>query len=281
LKLGRFGAFIGCSNYPECRYTRAFAVDAEGEQGGATETALGNDPASGLQVLLKKGPYGHYLQLGEGGEGGEGAKPKRVALPRGMKPADVDLETARRLLALPREIGRHPETGETITAGIGRFGAYIKHGSSYTSLGADDDVLTIGLNRAVTLLAEAKSGGRRGAQLLRELGPHPDGGTVGLYRGRYGPYVSHDGVIASLPRGADPDAFALERAVELLAAQRAKGKGKAAPRRPARKAAPTKAADAKTAAKPTRKATARSKAKPRAKTRAKPAAKAKRPTAAE
>jgi DNA topoisomerase-1 len=274
LKLGRFGAFIGCSNYPECRYTRAFAVDAEGEQGGA-DTVLGSDPQSGLQVMLKKGPYGHYLQLGEGGDG---AKPKRVALPRGMKPADVDLETALRLLALPREIGRHPETGETITAGIGRFGAYIKHGSSFTSLAADDDVLTIGLNRAVTLLAEAKSGGRRGPQLLRELGTHPEGGTVGLYRGRYGPYVSHDGVIASLPRGADPDAFALDRAVELLATQRAKGKGKAKPRRPARKAAPASAERATGAAKPARKA-AKSKAKP--KKRAKPAAKPKRPTAAE
>src|SRR5712691_4225152 len=235
LKLGRFGAFIGCANYPECRYTRPFAVDAEGETGG-TDTVLGSDPASGLSVAVKKGPYGHYLQLGEGDNG---AKPKRVALPRGLKPADVNLETALRLLALPREIGRHPETGDTITAGIGRFGAYIKHGSSFASLAADDDVLTIGLNRAVTLLAEAKSGARRGPQLLRELGPHPEGGTVGLYRGRYGPYVSHDGVIASLPRGADPDSFALERAVELLAVQRAKGK----PRRATpRKAAPATAA---------------------------------------
>jgi DNA topoisomerase-1 len=276
LKLGRFGAFIGCSNYPECRFTRAFAVDVEGEQ-AAPDTALGSDPESGLQVMLKKGPYGLYLQLGEGGEG---TKPKRVALPRGVKPADVDLEMALRLLALPREIGRHPESGETITAGIGRFGAYIKHGSSYTSLAADDDVLTIGLNRAVTLLAEAKSGGRRGPQLLRELGPHPEGGTIGLYRGRYGPYVSHDGVIASLPRGADPDTFALDRAVELLATQRAKGKGK--PRRAARQPAPARAAGAGAAAKPARKAAPKkTKAKPRAKTRATPAARRKRPPAAE
>src|SRR5207253_9561137 len=134
----------------------------------------------------------HYLHLGEADNG---AKPKRVALPRGLKPTDVDLDTALRLLALPREIGRHPETGETITAGIGRFGAYIKHGSSFASLAADDDVLTIGLNRAVTLLAEAKSGARRGPQLLRELGPHPDGGTVAVSRGRYGPPVTHHGVI--------------------------------------------------------------------------------------
>ena len=132
LKLGRFGAFIGCSNYPECRYTRAFGVggDAEAEAAGA-ETVLGNDPASGHRVSVKKGPYGHYIQLGEA-ENGE--KPKRVALPRGLKPADVDLETALRLLALPREIGRHPDDGAPITAGIGRFGAYIKHGSQFASL---------------------------------------------------------------------------------------------------------------------------------------------------
>jgi DNA topoisomerase-1 len=239
LKLGRFGAFVGCSNYPECRFTRAFGIDAEGETGG-TDTVLGSDPASGHSVAVKKGPYGHYLQLGEADNG---AKPKRVALPRGLKPADVDLDTALHLLALPREIGRHPETGDPITAGIGRFGAYIKHGASFASLAADDDVLSIGLNRAVTLLAEAKSGGRRGPQLLREVGAHPEGGTIGLYRGRYGPYVSHDGVIASLPKGADPDSFPLDRAVELIATQRAKGKGKA--RRPARKAAAAPANGAK------------------------------------
>jgi DNA topoisomerase I len=236
LKLGRFGAFIGCSNYPECRYTRAFGAETEDETGGA-DTVLGSDPASGQSVAVKKGPYGHYLQLGEGENGN---KPRRVALPRGLKPADIDLDTALRLLALPREIGRHPESGEPITAGIGRFGAYIKHSASFTSLAADDDVLTIGLNRAVTLLAEAKNGTRRGPQLLRELGPHPTGGTVPLYRGRYGPYVSHNGIIASLPKASDPDSFTLEAAVALLATQRAKGK----PRRAARKAPAHKAAPA-------------------------------------
>ena len=265
LKLGRFGAFIGCSNYPECRYTRAFGVDSEGETGG-TDTVLGTDPASGLSVSLKKGPYGHYIQLGEADNG---AKPKRVALLRSMKPADVDLETALRLLALPRDLGRHPETGEPITAGIGRFGAYLKHGSAFTSLGGDDDVLTIGLNRAVTLLAEAKPGQRRGPQLLRELGAHPGGGTVGLYRGRYGPYVSHDGVIASLPKGADPEGFALNEAVALLATQKAKGKT----RRPTRKVAPRKAAGASNgAATPAPRAAAK---RSPAKARAKPAVKTK------
>src|ERR1700751_667088 len=198
LKLGKFGAFIGCSNYPNCRYTRPLALEAEADA-APPETAIGTEPVSGLAITLKKGPYGHYVQLGEGN--GE-FKPKRVALPRSLKPADVDLEMALRLLALPRELGRHPETGDTITAGIGRFGAYIKHGTTFKSLGADDDVLTIGLNRAVVLLAEPASERRRGPQLLRTLGDHPKGGGVGLYRGRYGPYVSHDGVIASIPRGA-------------------------------------------------------------------------------
>ena len=260
LKLGRFGAFVGCSNYPECRYTRAFAADAEGDAGGV-DTVLGPDPESGKSIALKKGPYGHYLQLGEADNG---TKPKRVALPRGMKPGDMNLETALRLLALPREIGRHPETGEPIAAGIGRFGPYLKHGTAYASLAADDDVLTIGLNRAVAVLAEAKKGGgRRGPQMLRELGPHPEGGTVGVYRGRYGPYVSHDGVIASLPKGADPETFPLDRALELLAVQRAKGKGSKA-RRPARKATPkAAAAKANGAERPARRIAAKPKAAPK------------------
>ena len=271
LKLGRFGAFIGCSNYPECRYTRAFGVggDTEAETASA-DMVLGNDPATGHQVNVKKGPYGHYIQLGEAANG---EKPKRVALPRDLKPADVDLATALKLLALPREIGRHPEDGAPITAGLGRFGAYIKHGQQFASLAADDDVLNIGLNRAVTLLAEAKSGQRRGPQLIREVGPHPEGGAVGLYRGRYGPYVSHDGVHASLPRGADPDSFALERAVELLAIQRAKGKGKA--RRPVRKAAAPAASSANGATKPARKPAARAKPAAKRAASAKPAAKRK------
>ena len=248
LKLGRFGAFIGCSNYPNCRYTRALGLEAEGDgKAQATpDTEFGTDPVSGLPVTLKKGPYGHYIQLGVG-ENGD--KPKRVALPRGMEPASVDLDIAVKLLSLPREIGRHPDTGEAITAGIGRFGAYLKLGTTYASLSADDDVLNIGLNRAVTVLAEAKTGGRRGPQLLRELGVHPDGGTVGLYRGRYGPYIGHDGLIASIPRGADPDQFTLAEALPLLAAQKAKGKtGRKT--RPVRAAASSRGAT--TAKKPAR-----------------------------
>src|SRR6185312_9686308 len=165
-----------------------------------------------------------------------GDKPKRVALPKGMAAADINLDIALKLLSLPREVGRHPDSGDPVSAGIGRFGPYLKHGTIFVSLSADDDVLNIGINRAVTLLAEAKTGGgRRGPQLIRELGEHPEGGTVGLYRGRYGPYVGHGGLIASLPKAADPDNFGLAEALPLLAAQKAKGK-------PSRKARPQRAA---------------------------------------
>ncbi|HYM04154.1 MAG TPA: type I DNA topoisomerase, partial [Stellaceae bacterium] len=151
LKLGKFGAFIGCSNYPECRYTRALGIENGGESGElASPRELGTDPASGLGVSLRKGPYGIYVQLGEGLED---EKPKRVSLPKGVTPADVDLAAALKLLALPRDVGAHPEDGKTITAGIGRFGPYIKHGDAFRSLPAGDDVLTVGLNRAVSILA--------------------------------------------------------------------------------------------------------------------------------
>jgi DNA topoisomerase-1 len=277
LKLGRFGAFIGCSRYPECRFTRALGIEAEGDAKAPAvpDMELGGDPTTGLPVSLKKGPYGQYIQLGAG-ENGD--KPKRVALPKGIEAASVNLEIALKLLSLPREIGRDPDSGETIVAGIGRFGPYIKRGSTFASLGADDDVLNIGLNRAVTVIAEAanKTGGRRGPQMLRELGEHPDGGTVGVYKGRYGPYVSHDGLIASLPRGADPEQFTLAEALPLLAAQKAKGKtGRKA--RPARVAASTNGSAANGAATnaTARRATAKKPAKKPAR-RAKPAAKPRR-----
>jgi DNA topoisomerase-1 len=241
LKLGRFGAFIGCSNYPNCRYTRAlgFEGNAEDKPAATPDIELGIDPANGLPVALKKGPYGQYIQLG----GNNGDKPKRVSLPKGLEPAAVTLDIAIKLLSLPREIGRHPESGEPISAGIGRFGPYLKLGSTFASLSADDDVLNIGLNRAVTVRAEAKTGGRRGPQLIRELGAHPDGGTVGLYRGRYGPYVSHDGLFASLPKAANEESFSLAEALPLLEAQKAKGK---TPRR-------ARAANGAATRKPTRK----------------------------
>ncbi len=224
LKLGKYGAFIACSNYPDCKYTRALGLErGDGANGGDTgPRELGADPASGEKVALKKGPYGDYVQLGEG-ENGD--KPKRASLPKGMAPADVTLEVALKLLALPREVGPHPEGGEPIVAGIGRFGPYVRHGKTYKSLTAGDDVLTVGLNRAVSLLAEPKTG-RGGRSPLRVVGSHPaDQAPINLFKGRYGPYVSHGGVNATVPSDIDPEELTLDEAIALLAAQAAKKKG--------------------------------------------------------
>ncbi len=235
LKLGKFGAFIGCSNYPECRYTRPLSMG--GEAAGAEETLdgpklLGDDPETGLPVSLRKGPYGTYVQLGDADGEDKKAKPKRVSLYRGLEPAAVTLEVALKLLSLPRQIGPHPESGLMISAGVGRFGPYLKHGDAYKSLGREDDVLSVGMNRAVELLAQVKP-----KVPARELGAHPaDGKPVTLSSGRFGPYVSHGGINANLPRGRDE--IGLEEAVALLAAKAAK-QGKAPPkaRKPAAKAA--------------------------------------------
>ena len=243
LKLGTFGAFIGCSNYPECRFTRPLAVEGQGDgeaasPGDTGPRVLGPDPVTSLPVSVRKGPYGSYIQLGESEDG---EKPKRVSLPKGIKPAEVGLDVALGLLSLPRDIGTHPETGETIIAGIGKFGPYIKLGKTFKSITADDDVLTIGINRAVSLLAEPSKGGRSAPTPLKTLGEHPaDQAPVQVFKGRYGPYVAHDGVYASLPKDADPETFPLDKALELLAVQKAKPKtGKA---RSSAKAAPKKAA---------------------------------------
>ncbi len=224
LRLGRNGGFIGCSNYPNCSYTRPLAIEAA--EGGEADTGprnLGVDPETDAPVTLRKGPYGWYVQLGEAKDK---EKPKRASLPKTLSPADVDLGKALALLSLPRTVGRHPETGELITAGIGRFGPYIKHGITYKSLGRDDDILTIGLNRAVSLLAESsKERGRGAGGGGRSLGEHPsDGRPVSVGSGRYGPYVRHGGVFASIPKGTDPETVTLARAVELLQAQAGKAK---------------------------------------------------------
>lgn len=256
LRLSRTGAFIGCSNYPECSYTRALALPGESDEVSLPKT-LGLDPDSGLEVSLRKGPYGLYVQLGEATE--ENKKPKRASLLRGTPVDDVDLQMALALLALPREVGLHPESGQPITAAIGRFGPYIAHDKKYVSLKGDDDVLSIGLNRAVTLLAEAKGGGQG---LLRELGNHPTSGEpVTLNRGRFGPYVKHGKIMASLRKANDPETMTLDDALVLIQAKEerdaAKGKGKA----PAKAAAKPKAA-AKSAAKkaPAKKPAAKKKA---------------------
>ncbi|MSO89781.1 MAG: type I DNA topoisomerase [Rhodospirillaceae bacterium] len=221
LKLGRFGAFIGCSRYPECRYTRRLAVESEDGQAveGDGTRQLGTDPASNQPVSLRQGPYGRYLQLGEAAEG---AKPKRASVPKDVDVTQLDLNMAIKLLALPRDIGIHPQSGKMISAGIGRFGPYLKHDGAFRSAESTSELLTMGINRAVSLLAEPAKG-RRVAAPLRELGAHPtDGRAVTLNKGQFGPYVKHDGVYANLPRGAEIDAITLDEAVKLLAERKAK-----------------------------------------------------------
>jgi DNA topoisomerase-1 len=276
LKLGKFGAFIGCSNYPECRYTRQFSVPADGEAPAGGTRKLGEDPETGLEVTVRDGRFGPYLQLGEGG--GKDDKPKRSSIPKGTDPASVDLETALRLLALPREIGRHPESGDPIVAGIGRFGPYVQHGKTYANLETGDEVLNIGLNRAVALIADKVlkgPGGRRfGGDPGKPLGDHPQkGGPIVAKAGRYGPYVSHDGVNATLPRDKTPETITLIEAAALIDARAEAGGGKSRARRPpARKAAPKRAGaatrDAAAAPKTPAKKTARKAPKKAAKTAA-------------
>ncbi|HUO23013.1 MAG TPA: type I DNA topoisomerase [Caulobacteraceae bacterium] len=236
LKTSRFGAFIGCSNYPECRYTRPIASpdgdEAEGGAGGDRE--LGLDPASGEKVWLKAGRFGPYVQLGEG------EKPRRSSLPKGWAASELDLDRALRLLTLPREVGKHPEDGVTILAGLGRYGPYVQHDKTYASLASIDEAFEVGLNRAVILIAEKKAGGGRGARgataaALKELGEHPaTGKPVRILSGRFGPYIKHEDVNANVPRGKDPQDVTLDEAVALLAEREAKGGGKA--KKPVRKA---------------------------------------------
>jgi DNA topoisomerase-1 len=244
LKIGRYGAFIGCSNYPECRYTRPIAAGDGDENGGESgDRELGLDPITGQTVWLRIGRFGPYV------EEATDDKPKRASLPKDWPAPTIDLEKALRLLRLPREVGAHPEDGGMILAGIGRYGPYVQHNGAYANLSSADEVFEVGLNRAVAVLAEKKAGGGRGgravAAALAELGAHPsDGKPVRILSGRFGPYIKHGDTNANVPRGADPAAITMDEAVALLAAREAKGGGK----KPARKAA-----KAPTAKKPTTK----------------------------
>ncbi|WP_440983854.1 type I DNA topoisomerase [Shinella sumterensis] len=263
LKLGKFGAFIGCSNYPECRSTRQLAVagedsaPGEGGEDGAKLGAdgvrvLGKDPETGLDVTLRSGRFGVYVQLGEG-EGKE--KPKRSSLPKGWEAATLDLDRALALLALPREVGAHPEDGKPIQAGLGRYGPFVLHDGKYANLDSIDEVFSVGINRAVSVLAEKQArgprAGRAGAEPLKTLGDHPTlGGPVTVHAGRYGPYVKHGAVNATIPKGTAPEAVSMETAVALIAeragktpvkapraARKATGEDGAAKKAPAKKAA--------------------------------------------
>jgi DNA topoisomerase-1 len=246
LKPSRTGAFVGCSNYPECRFTRPFGPPgAEGAEGNG-DRELGVDPETGETVFLKNGRFGPYVQLGEG------EKPKRASLPKGWSAPDMDLEKGLRLLRLPREVGLHPEDGQPILAGIGRYGPFVQHAGTYANLSGADEVFDVGLNRAVALLAEKRAGraGRTEAAALKELGAHPaDGQPVRVLSGRYGPYIKHGSTNANVPRGKDPQDLTLEEAVALIAEREAKGGGKKKPARGAKAAAKPKAAAKKTPAK--------------------------------
>ena len=219
LKLGKTGGFVGCSNYPECRFTRTLgAIDGE-EKGEITDRELGQDPEARKAVWIKKGPYGWYIQLGLAEDYAPKEKPKRVSLMKEHKPEDMTLEVALKLLSLPRELGLYE--GESVSAGIGRYGPYVKLGTTFKSLPKGEDVLSIGLDRAVTLLQEAPKHGQKAPG--KELGAHPeDNKMITLHDGRYGPYVKHGKLNASLAKSDDPEAITLERAVALLQKQKEK-----------------------------------------------------------
>lgn len=238
------GAFIGCTNYPECRYTRPLSAP-DGEE-AVGDRILGDD--AGDQISLKVGRFGPYVQRGEATE--DMPKPPRSSLPKGWDPASLDLERAVQLLSLPRPVGPHPEDGVLIEAGLGRFGPYVKHGSKYANVADIDEVFTIGMNRAVEVLAAKQSRGRGAAAApLRELGQHPDGGAIQVMNGRYGPYVKWEKVNATLSRDMTPEDITVEQALELIAAKAAKSPKKGAKKATTKAAATKKPAAKKTAAK--------------------------------
>jgi len=220
LKTSKTGGFVGCGNYPECRYTRPIGGDPENLTG---DKVLGEDGED--VITLRSGRFGPYVQRGEATE--ENKKPPRASLPKGWRPEDMDLEKALTLLSLPRQIGPHPEDGEPVEAGIGRYGPFVKHGRIYANLPEVEEVFTVGMNRAVELIAEKaakRGGGRAAAKPLKELGEHPEkGGPVNVMEGRYGPYVKWEKVNATIPKGTEPADVTMEMAVQLIKERAAKG----------------------------------------------------------
>mgnify|MGYP001108733479 CR=1 FL=1 len=224
LRGGRYGAFIACSNYPECKYTRRFAQPGGEAQDGGDDGAMGKDPETGLEVMRKTGRFGPYIQLGEGKEA------KRASIPKDLP--DFDLDWALRLLSLPREIGQHPESGKPITASIGRYGPYLAHDGKYAKLRSTQEVFETGMNAAVSLLAEAANRGGAGgtrakAEPIKTLGAHPtSGGEIKVMPGRYGPYVTDGTTNATIPRDMKPEDVTEQQAIELIDARAAKGPAK-------------------------------------------------------
>jgi DNA topoisomerase-1 len=254
LRGGKFGAFIACSNYPECKFTRRFAQAGGANDGAdAGPVVLGTDPDTGLEVSKRAGRFGPYIQLGDGKDA------KRGSIPKDVPGDELDLAMALRLVNLPRTVGNHPETGLPITASIGRYGPYLLHDGKYGRLTSTAEVFEVGMNAAVVKLAEAaQSKGGRGAarEPLKLFGKSPETEKdVKLMEGRFGPYVTDGVTNATLPKSANPDDMTLESALVLLAERAAKGPPKGKKKAPvkkapaAKKAAPKKAPAKKAAAK--------------------------------
>jgi DNA topoisomerase-1 len=257
LRGGRYGAFVACSNYPECKFTRKFAQPG-GNADGGEDGELGKHPETGEPIVRKAGRFGPYIQMGEGKEA------KRSSIPKDIP--ELDLDWAVKLLDLPREIGPHPESGKPITASIGRYGPYLAHDGKYAKLRGTVEVFETGMNAAVAKLADAANGGGRGARAaaepLKTFGAHPEsGGEMKLMAGRYGPYVTDGTTNATLPRDMKPEDLTEEQAITLITERAAKGpaKGKGKKKAAPKKAAPKKAAAKKPAAKkaPAKKATSK------------------------
>ena len=239
-QLSRYGSFIGCVGYndtPKCDYKRNVGGDGDIS---SEPTLIGVDTNSGKDILLLNGPYGPYLQLGLP-EADAKKKPKRVSIPKDIPLSSVDIDVALQLIALPRDLGLHPVTNKKVIANIGRFGPYVNHDAKFKSIPKTDSVFEIDLTRAVELLAQANSG----PAPIRELGNHPtEDGQIAIYAGRYGPYVQHGKIRATIAKSEDPESLTMEEALELLAAKAAKDA-------PAKKTTVKKPAAKKTAAKKT------------------------------
>ena len=249
LRGGKFGAFVACANYPECKYTRRFAQPGGEGDGGAEDGILGQHPETGENILRKTGRFGPYVEMGEGKEA------KRASIPKDLD--DFGLDWAVKLLDLPRIIGAHPDTGLEIEANIGRYGPYLRHDGKYGKLTNTREVFEVGMNRAVDILAQAANRGGAGAargkaEPIATLGAHPvSGGEIKVMPGRYGPYVTDGTTNATIPRDTKPEDVTLEAAIQLIDARAAKappakkGKKKAAPKKAAARKAPAKKAPAK------------------------------------
>jgi DNA topoisomerase-1 len=246
-QLSRYGTFIGCTGYnaePKCDYKRSINGAA---QVGSDPITIGIDSETSKEIFLMNGPYGPYLQVGMPVEG-EKKKPKRVSIPKEVPLSSVNIDIANMLLSLPRDLGQHPETGKKIVANIGRFGPYVNHDGKFKSIPKSESVFSIDLIGAVSLLAQANTG----PAPIADLGAHPSGeGRVEVYAGRYGPYVQHAKIRATLPKSVSPEEITLEEALSLLAekAEKEAANPKATSKRSAKKVTAPKKASAKTVAK--------------------------------